>query len=197
MSVWINWPVFIWIYIIVEDYVYEKNRGLKLLIFSLVALITLGVGYVIISNIDLSINGSGKVSANQNNFKVKFLNADPNKPTIDGSPTNTITIFNDINASFDVSTLSKKGDIVNAIIKVKNDSNDVGTKISLNLTNSNTEYFSVEEYIDDDELNAGDIIYVRISVVMIKTPIDNVESTNIVAKLIANPADDADSSNQI
>ena len=70
-------------------------------------------------------------------------------------------------------------------------------KISLNLTNSNTEYFSVEEYIDDDELNAGDIIYVRISVVMIKTPIDNVESTNIVAKLIANPADDADSSNQI
>lgn len=105
-----------------------KNRGLKLLIFSLVALITLGVGYVIISNIDLSINGSGKVSANQNNFKVKFLNADPNKPTIDGSPTNTITIFNDINASFDVSTLSKKGDIVNAIIKEKNDSNDVGTK---------------------------------------------------------------------
>ena len=197
MSVWINWPVFIWIYIIVEDYVYEKNRGLKLLIFSLVALITLGVGYAIISNIDLSINGSGKDSANQNNFKVKFLNADPNKPTIDGSPTNTITIFNDINASFDVSTLFKKGDIVNAIIKVKNDSNDVGTKISLNLTNSNTEYFSVEEYIDDDELNAGDIIYVRISVVMIKTPIDNVESTNIVAKLIANPADDADSSNQI
>ena len=182
---------------IVEDYVYEKNRGLKLLIFSLVALITLGVGYAIISNIDLSINESGKDSANQNNFKVKFLNADPNKPTIDGSPTNTITIFNDINASFDVSTLSKKGDIVNAIIKVKNDSNDVGTKISLNLTNSNTEYFSVEEYIDDDELNAGDIIYVRISVVMIKTPIDNVESTNIVAKLIANPADDADSSNQI
>ena len=197
MSVWINWPVFIWIYIIVEDYVYEKNRGLKLLIFSLVALITLGVGYAIISNIDLSINESGKDSANQNNFKVKFLNADPNKPTIDGSPTNTITIFNDINASFDVSTLFKKGDIVNAIIKVKNDSNDVGTKISLNLTNSNTEYFSVEEYIDDDELNAGDIIYVRISVVMIKTPIDNVESTNIVAKLIANPADDADSSNQI
>ncbi len=196
MSIWINWPVFIWIYI-VEDYVYEKNRGLKLLIFSLVALITLGVGYAIISNIDLSINWSGKDSANQNNFKFKFLNADPNKPTIDGSPTNTITIFNDINASFDVLTLFKKGDIVNAIIKVKNDSNDVGTKISLNLTNSNTEYFSVEEYIDDDELNAGDIIYVRISVVMIKTPIDNVESTNIVAKLIANPADDADSSNQI
>ena len=175
----------------------KKNNSIKIMIFSLIALIAIGIGYSIISNINLSVNGSGGVSVNQNNFKVKFLNANPNKPTIDDSPTNTISIIDDTTASFNVSTLSKKGDIVNAIIKVKNESNGIGARISLDLSNSNQEYFNVEEYVDDCELEVGDITYVRVSIEMIKTPTNNIESTNIVAKLIANPADDADSSNQI
>lgn len=165
----------------------KRNKNVIILIIFLLFMITMGVGYSIISSIDISINGSGNLTAEQKNFKVMFLNSDSNKPTIDGSPTNIINIEDDTTASFNVSTLSKKGDCVNAIIKIKNESNSIGAKIALDITNSNIEYFNVEEYIDDNVLNSGDITFVKISIEMIKTPIDNVETANIVAKLIVNP----------
>ena len=169
----------------------KKNNSIKIIIFSLIALIAIGIGYSIISNINLFVNGSGGVSVNQSNFKVKFLNTNPNMPTIDGSPANTISIVDDTTASFNVSTLSKKGDIVNAIIKVKNESIGIGARISLDVSNSNQEYFNVEEYVDDCELEVGDITYVRVSIEMIKAPANNTVSTNIVAKLIADPLEKA------
>ena len=49
-----------------------------------------------------------------------------------------------------------KGNIVNATYKIKNNSNDVGANLSLQLTNSNDEYFKVIERIEDKELQAGD-----------------------------------------
>ena len=71
---------------------------------------------------------------------------------------------------------------------VRNDSSAIGAEISLQLSNSNSEYFKVTETIDDDMLQAGESTYVTVRVEMIKTPIE-VTSTSVVAKLNTTPID--------
>ena len=74
--------------------------------------------------------------------------------------------------------------------RVKNESKGIGADISLNVTNSNLEYFKVTEYIQDTQLQAGDETTVTVTVERIKTPINDAASTNITAKLIANAIED-------
>ena len=74
--------------------------------------------------------------------------------------------------------------------RVKNESNGIGADISLNVTNSNLEYFKVTEYVQDSQLQAGDETTVTVTVEMIKTPINDAVSTSITAKLIANTIED-------
>ena len=58
----------------------------------------------------------------------------------------------DTKASFNVTGLTKLGDYAEAKYVVKNDSNGIGTEVTLELTNSNSEYFKVTETIDDNRL---------------------------------------------
>ena len=168
-----------------------ERKKVGIFIFIFIAFIVLGVGYAAINSINLIINGTGSITATQENFIVKFLDVDGHRPhVIPGSP-NTVNVIDDITASFDVSTLSKKGDTATATIDAKNESNGVGARIGLNLTNSNTTYFKVTEYIADTELQAGDITTVTITIEMIKTPIDYDETTNITATLTANPIENS------
>ena len=115
----------------------RRVKQLNIFIFILIGFIVLGVGYAAINNVNLIINGTGSVTATQSNFDVRFLDIDGHRPSIlPGSP-NTVNVLNDAIATFDVSTLSKKGDTATATIDVKNESNGVGARIGLNLTNSN------------------------------------------------------------
>ena len=40
----------------------NRKKNIKLIIFALIAVLTLGIGYAAISNITLTINGSGGVN---------------------------------------------------------------------------------------------------------------------------------------
>ena len=88
---------------------------------------------------------------------------------------------------FDVTGLTKVGDYAEAVYTVRNDSNGICAEITLNLTNSNSEYFKVTETIFDNKLQAGEETTAKIRVEMIKTPIESTISTNIVAKIKSNP----------
>ncbi|MBQ5473411.1 MAG: hypothetical protein IIT65_01685 [Lachnospiraceae bacterium] len=169
----------------------KKKRSLSIFIFALIAFIVLGVGYAAINNINLIINGTGSVTATQSNFDVRFLDVDGHRPTITPGSPNTVSVIDNTTASFDVSTLSKKGDTATATIDVKNNSNGVGARIGLNLTNSNDTYFKVTEHIADTELQAGDITTVTVTVEMLKTPVSADEVTNITATLTANPIENS------
>ena len=164
-------------------------KQLKVLLFTLIAIVTLGIGYAGITAINLVINGDATASVNDQNFKVKFLSEENVTPTITGEG-NTVSVKDDTTAEFSVSSLTGLGDSEVATFRVKNESKGIGADISLNVTNSNLEYFKVTEYVQDTQLQAGDETTVTVTVEMIKTPIENEVSTSITAKLIANAIED-------
>ena len=164
-------------------------KQLKVLLFTLIAIVTLGIGYAGITAINLVINGDATASVNDQNFKVRFLSEENVTPTITGEG-NTVSVKDDTTAEFSVSTLTGLGDSEVATFRVKNESKGIGADISLSVTSSNSEYFKVTEYVQDTQLQAGDETTVTVTVEMIKTPINDAVSTNITAKLIANAIED-------
>ena len=170
-----------------------KNRKrLKIFLFFLIGVLTLSIGYASISAINMLINGNGTASVNQNNFKVHFTQAQAITGTTGVSGTSTIDAQDDTKAMFDVTGLTKVGDYAEAVYIVRNDSNGVGAEISLNLSNTNNEYFKVTETILDNKLQAGEETTAKVKVEMIKTPITDSVSTSITATLIASPLEDAE-----
>ena len=164
-----------------------KNRKrLKIFLFFLIGVLTLSIGYASISAINMLINGNGTASVNQNNFKVHFTEAKEITGTTGVSGT-TIIESNDTIASFNVTGLTKVGDYAEAKYTVSNDSNTVGAEISLNVTNSNNEYFKVTETILDNKLQAGETTTATVKVEMTKTPINNDVTTSVTARLKTSP----------
>ena len=143
----------------------NNKKQLKVLIFTLIAIITLGVGYAGITAINLVINGDATASVNDQNFKVKFLSEENVTPTITGEG-NTVSVKDDTTAEFSVSTLTGLGDSEVATFRVKNESKGIGADISLNVTSSNSEYFKVTEYVQDTQLQAGDETTVTVTSAM-------------------------------
>ena len=164
-----------------------KKKNIYGVLFIFIGIILLGIGYASIHNINLVVNGFGSAVATQNNFRVEFTDASIEPDT------NDVSINQDkISATFDVTSLSKKGDIAVATYTIKNFSNGIGANIKLKLNNSNNEYFKVTEYIADSILNAGEETTATITIEMIKTSIDYIVSTSVVAELIAEPIDSSD-----
>ena len=161
-------------------------KQLKVLLFTLIAIVTLGIGYAGITAINLVINGDATASVNDQNFKVKFLSEENVTPTITGEG-NTVSVKDDTTAEFSISTLTGLGDSEVATFTVKNESKGIGADISLNVTSSNSEYFKVTEYVADTQLQAGEETTAKVKVEMIKTPITDSVSTSITATLIATP----------
>ena len=165
----------------------NNKKHLKILIFTLIAIVTLGIGYAGITAINLVINGDATASVNQENFKVHFTQAQAISGSTGASGTSSIDTQDDTKAMFDVTGLTKVGDYAEAVYIVRNDSNGVGAEISLNLSNTNNEYFKVTETILDNKLQAGEETTAKVKVEMIKTPITDSVSTSITATLTASP----------
>ena len=166
----------------------QNNKTLQIVLIVLVAVLSLGIGYATISNINLIIDGNATSTPNNNNFKVHFVKT-ADTPNLTGNVdlTGSADIDKDDNtlASFSVGGLLKEGDYAIATYTIINNSNDVGAKLSLELTNSNADYFKVTETITDTELQAGDTTTGIVKVEMIKTPIDTSVTTSITAKIKA------------
>lgn len=164
----------------------QNKKVLQAYLFVLLAIAVLGIGYASISAINLIVNGNATVGVNQNNFRVHFIEAKNITGTTGAGGTSVIE-SDDTKASFNVTGLSKVGDYAIAKYTVRNDSEAIGTEISLELANSNSEYFKVTETIDDNKLQAGEETYTTVRIEMIKTPINDDVTTSVTAKLIATP----------
>ena len=165
----------------------KNKKKLQIMIFVLIGVITLGVGYAAISAINLVISGNATATPSQSSFSVVFKSAS----VTTGTGTATIDQNDSTVAYFDVSGISKEGDTAVATYTIKNESNGVGASISLNVTNTNTEYFQVTEAITDTELQANEQTTATITVQMIKTPITESVSTSITGTLTATPMENA------
>lgn len=173
----------------------QNKKRLQMVLIVLIAVLTIGIGYASISAINLIISGNATASANNDNFKVHFVQTG-DTPSLTGNVTltgsATIDGQDNTKAHFSVSGLTKVGDYAIATYTVINNSDGLGTTISLEVENSNSEYFKVTETITDNKLQAGETTTGTIKVEMIKTPIDTDVSTSVVAKLIATPIEDAE-----
>ena len=165
----------------------QNKKKLQIVLLVLIAVLTLGIGYASITALNSIININGSVSANQENFKVYFTESS----ITEGKGTVSIDEDDATIGYFDITGLSKIGDYAEATYTVLNDSNGVGANISLQLTNSNNEYFKVTETVVDSQLQAGETTTVTVKVEMIKALIDTGVSTNITATLVATPIDNA------
>ena len=171
---------------------FKNKKTLQIVLLVVIAVVTLGIGYAAISAVNLIINGNATASVNQENFKVHFTQAQSITGSTGASGTSSIDTQDDTKAMFDVTGLTKVGDYAEAVYTVRNDSNGVGAEISLNLSNTNNEYFKVTETILDNKLQAGEETTAKVKVEMIKTPITDTVSTTITATLTATPLEDAE-----
>jgi hypothetical protein len=140
----------------------------------LAAVLLLGVGYAAIQNISLNITGTAKADVSQSSFVVGFAKttqvSDPSKVTA--------SVTNGTNAVLNVAGLTAKGDSVTATYTLQNTSPDLSANLSIQSTNSNEEYFTVETEIGKTSLESGEATTLTVTITLIKTPItDNITST--------------------
>ena len=166
---------------------FKNKKKLQIVLFVMIAVITLGVGYAAISAVNLIVNGNATASANQNNFSVVFKSASITTGTGIASINNQDATI----AYFDVSGLAAQGDMAVATYTIKNESNGVGASVGLKVENSNSEYFQVTERVEDNKLQAGDTTTATVTVQMIKTPIEENVTTTITGTLTASPLENA------
>lgn len=162
----------------------KREKQLQIVVFVLIAVITLGIGYTAISSIILTITGHARADVDEANFKVHFdRNVEPTMTVNMGSA--TIDQDNDKVAHISVTGLKKAGDSATAEYTIINESNGIGAKLSIDLVNTNTEHFKVTETLDDVELQAGDTTKVRILVELLETPTDTALETDITGTIEA------------
>lgn len=140
-----------------------KNKLLKIFILTLVFIGVLGIGYAAIQNIIIQINGNSKVVVNSDNYNAHFNRNIT--PTV--SSDNVTAGIDDVDnkvAYFNVSDLATMDDVATATFNVINESNGIATLLSLEITNSNTEYFNVSKDIQKSNLLAGENTNVTITV---------------------------------
>lgn len=162
------------------------KRTNKIILIAIVSVVLLlGIGYAAIQNVTLNIQGTAKADPSQSNFKVMFTGT----PTASDSSKVVATITNDTNATIDVSGLTSKGETVTAIYTVKNASTDILADLSVETTNSNTEYFSIKSEFEKTSLVAGETTTLTVTVKLIKTPISENVSSEIGIEIIAAPSE--------
>lgn len=145
-----------------------KNKRSFLLLTLLVLVFFFGIGYAVVSSIDLEIGGTADV---QNaDLKVAF------NGTTDVSNEQKVTataVDNSLSATIEVKNL-ELNEIVTATYYIKNMETDVNASISVdNIQNNKTDFFEVFTDIDTDAktIEGGSVGYVKVTVKLIKTPI--------------------------
>ena len=162
------------------------NRKKTLYGLGLLALIlVLGVGYAVVSEVTLNIDGGATVASEA--LKVSFNGV---TDTEDDGKVVASSTDNSLNASIQVTNLTLN-EAVSATYTIKNQETDVDANvIKKQISNDKPEFFEVTTSVDDsaETITAGGTGTVTVTVRLIKTPIETSDSTaNIQIDLTASP----------
>lgn len=162
-----------------------KNRKLLLTFGTLALVLVLGVGYAVVSSVDLNITGTASVKGATLNvaFNGTTEVSDEAKVTAtatDGSLAATISVKDlELNQS------------VTATYTIKNAESDVDASVLKSaITNDKEDFFNVTTSVDSDATTvaAGGTATVTVTVKLVKTPVTDADSiANIGVKLTATP----------
>ena len=162
-----------------------KNKK-ALLSFGVLALVlVLGVGYAVVSSVDLNITGTASVKGATLNVAFNGTTEVSSEEKVtatatDGSLAGTITVKDlELNES------------VTATYTIKNTETDVDASVLKSaITNDKEDYFEVTTSVDTNAVTvtSGSTATVTVTVKLIKTPVADADSTaNIGIKLTATP----------
>jgi len=150
----------------------------------LVMVLATGVAYAFETDNIIRINDKPTSSLGVKGFNVAFLN---NVKTM-GDGKTTVTVTSDTTAVFEITGLSKVGDLATAILTIKNNSRDFFAELNATVTNTNTEYFKATVLLSDDVIEARNgKATVELTVELIKLPILNDVDATIEANIVATP----------
>lgn len=185
----------------------KRNVRKNFMLYLLIGVLGLGIGYAAVSNITLSINGSAtaKSSVEQENLIVRFVKStdtssdfesvrtsaqNPTRYEASNGSTATVTssITDDTHATFAITGLSSVGEYVDLTYYVTNLSEGIPAYISVdveNSTNDASEYFAITKTIVNDELlTQGSVTPINVRVELIARPKQD-KTGNFAVKLIA------------
>lgn len=157
----------------------RNSRTITYLVI-LAIVLTLSVGYAVISAVDMTV--SGTAAAATENLDVVFSKAE-------GSSTKATGTASNLTAGITVSNLTLN-ETVYVTYTVTNNETDVAASIKqASITNSNTEYFQVTtDATTAKSVAAKGTTTVKVSVKLIKTPVASANnSANITVKFTATP----------
>lgn len=163
-----------------------KNKKSLLSVCLLVLVLILGVGYAVVSSVNLTISGTATVKDAA--LKVSFNGT----TTVSNSDKVTATAENNsLSANITVTDLTL-GESVTATYTIQNKETDINAEILKNsiTTNGKDAYFQVTTDVDDSAktIAAEGTETVTVTVKLIQTPVESTDSTaNITVTLAATP----------
>ena len=153
-----------------------------------IAILLVAVGYAAVTSTQLNITGTARANVNTDNFVIKFTGVD----NVSDADKVTASVASDLAAKMDVKGLTAKNDSVSATFTIQNLSEDLSAELSIkSRTITNTEYFAITTEFTNDKstLNHGESTTVKVTVTLVKTPIDHEENIegNIFVGVEARP----------
>ena len=164
----------------------RQDRIILLLVVAVVmlsALLVTGVGYALETD-NIIVSDNPQLTAEQSDFKIEFMG----EPTYSGKGVTELKITGSTTAEINVTGLNNVGDFGKAIVTIGNKSSDLYAELNAKVTNTNTEYFKVSCDLSETYLEprTGRTI-LKITVELIKLPIEKDETSHISIDVIANP----------
>lgn len=162
-----------------------KNKKATTYLVILALVLTLSVGYAVISAVDMTISGSA--AATTEDLNVEFISATTSNEEKITAGINT----NSLTANIRVTSISLN-ETLTATYTIKNNETDVDALIkTTEIINSNSEYFEVTtDAATEKSITAGATTTVTVSVKLIKTPVTETQNTTtITINLEARPMD--------
>ena len=147
-------------------------------------LLMTGVGYAVETDQILKINDKASFSLDQPEFKVTFIE----EPTYIGNGVATVKLIGETKATMKITELDSVGDYVTIMFTIGNKSNNIYADIDTSVLNTNLEYFRVTSKLSDTIINPkkGKAV-LKITVELIKLPINKEQKTDISISISANP----------
>lgn len=188
-----------------------NKKSLSIVLFALVAVIVLGIGYATINAINLTITGNATASPDQANFTVAFMgdvgetknieykeilkqfNTETglyvdNEVDYTNNPNKPAIVDSDLAAHFTTQQLTGKDEKAVATYRIKNTSPDLKADLAISCSCTNTEYFQTTCKLGSGgasaTLNPGAVTTVTVEVTVLKTPIGDTNPTSTVSTII-------------
>lgn len=164
----------------------KKKRAI-LIIALLIAVLFLGIGYAVISSVNLSITGTATASPSDDNFSVKFVSSKNAS-----NATDTTSSYPATATTFSTSGLTSKGDKAEITYTISNSSEDLSAEVAVptvNVTGTNAAFFSATTDWGSSAktIAKGATQDVKVTITLEQTPIDSEKTATVTVTTTASP----------